>query len=110
MYGIEAVRTAMGKFGNKAMTGEQVRWGLENLNLTAKRLEELGLKDFANPVKVSCADHETGGPVVLQQWDGKQWTFVSDWISPMKDVVRPMIEKAAADYAKANKITPRTCK
>ena len=110
MYGIEAVRTAMGKFGNKAMTGEQVRWGLENLNLTAKRLEELGLKDFANPVKVSCADHETGGPVILQQWDGKHWTFVSDWISPMKDVVRPMIETAAADYAKANKITPRDCK
>lgn len=110
MFGVEAVRTAMAKFGNKAMTGEQVRWGLENLNLTAKRLEELGMKDFTNPVKVSCADHETGGPVIIQQWDGKRWTFVSDWISPMKDVVRPMIEKAAADYAKANKVTPQACK
>jgi len=110
MFSVEAVRTAMAKYGNKAMTGEQVRWGLENLNLTAKRLEEIGMKDFTNPVKVSCIDHESNGPVIIQQWDGKQWTFVSDWISPMKDVVRPMIEKAAADYAKANKVTPRDCK
>ena len=26
------------------------------------------------------------------------------------DVIRPMIEKAAADYAKENNITPRSCK
>jgi branched-chain amino acid transport system substrate-binding protein len=34
MFGVEAIRTAMAKFGNKSMTGEQVRWGLENLNVT----------------------------------------------------------------------------
>ena len=34
---------------------------------------------------------------------------VSDWIEPMRDVVRPMIEKAAAAYAKENNITPRDC-
>jgi len=35
MFSAEAIRTAMGKFGNKPLTGEQVRWGLENLNLTS---------------------------------------------------------------------------
>jgi branched-chain amino acid transport system substrate-binding protein len=34
MFSAEAIRTAMGKFGNKPLTGEQVRWGFENLNLT----------------------------------------------------------------------------
>ena len=99
----------MAKFGNKPMTGEQVRWGLENLNVTTKRLEELGMKDFTNPMKVSCADHEGNGPVIIQQWDGKAWTYVSDWIKPMSEVVRPMIEEAAAKYAKENKIDPKKC-
>ena len=35
MLGTEAIRTAMAKFGNKPMTGEQVRWGFEHLDLTA---------------------------------------------------------------------------
>jgi branched-chain amino acid transport system substrate-binding protein len=109
MFTVEAIRTAMTKFGNKPMTGEQVRWGLENLNLTKERLKVLGMEGFTNPIKVTCVDHEGNGPAIIQQWDGKRWTFVSDWISPIREVVRPMIEKASADYAKANKITPRSC-
>ncbi|MDJ0949249.1 MAG: ABC transporter substrate-binding protein [Alphaproteobacteria bacterium] len=109
VYSIEAIRTAQKKFGVKVPTGEQVRWGLENLDLTAARLKEIGLDGFTKPVKVSCRDHETAGPVMIQQWDGHQWEFVSDWISPMTDVVRPMLEEAAASYAKENNITPRSC-
>ena len=109
MFGIEAIRTAMGKFGNKPMTGEQVRWGLENLDITEARLKELGMEGFTKPIKVSCADHETMGPLRIQQWDGKKWSFISDWIKPMREVVRPMIEKAAAAYAKEQNITPRAC-
>ena len=109
VYTTEAIRTAMAKFGNKPLTGEQVRWGLEHLNLTEDRLKELGLGGFTKPIHVTCADHETSGPVVIQQWDGKNWVFVSDWISPMRDVVRPLIEQAAAEYAKEKNITPRDC-
>lgn len=109
MFGVEAIRTAQAKFGNRPLTGEEVRWGLENLDLTEERLKELGMEGFTNPVKVSCEDHETGGPVMIQQWDGEKWNFVSDWVPPMRDVVRPLIEKAAADYAAENSITPRDC-
>jgi branched-chain amino acid transport system substrate-binding protein len=109
MFGVEAIRTAMAKFGNKSMTGEQVRWGLENLNMTKARLKELGMEGFTNPVKVSCADHESGGPVLFQQWDGSGWKVISKPLAPMMDIVRPMIEKDAAAYAKENKITPRSC-
>ncbi len=47
MLGVEAIRTAQEKFGKKPLTGEQVRWGLENLNLTAERLKELGFEGRA---------------------------------------------------------------
>lgn len=109
MFGVEAIRTAMQQFGNKPMTGEQVRWGLENLEITETRLKGLGMGGFTRPFAVTCADHETGGPIIVQQWDGKKWNMVSNWIPTMRDVVRPMIEKAAADYAKENNITPRDC-
>lgn len=109
VYDTEAIRTAMGRFGNQPMTGEQVRWGLENLDLTKARLNELGLAGFAKPIKVTCEDHEGNGPVYIQQWNGRTWDKVSDWITPMREVVRPQIEKAAAEYAKENNITPRDC-
>ena len=105
----EAIRTAMGKFGNRTMTGAEVRWGMENLDLTEERLAALGLDGFTKPVKVTCEDHEGNGPVAVQQWDGESWNVVSDWIEPMRDVVRPMIEAAAAQFAAENSITPRDC-
>ena len=109
VYNTEAIRTAMNRFGDQPMSGEQVRWGLENLELTTERLGELGLAGFAQPLKVTCEDHEGNGPVYIQQWNGQTWDMVSDWISPMREVVRAQIEKAAAEYAKENNITPRDC-
>ena len=64
MFAVEAIRTAQGKFGEKPLSGEQVRWGLENLDLTESRLKELGLEGFTRPDQVSCVDHETGGHLV----------------------------------------------
>jgi branched-chain amino acid transport system substrate-binding protein len=109
MFAVEAIRTAMAQYGNKPMTGEQVRWGFEHLNLTDKRLEELGMKGFTHPVKVSCEDHESSGPILVQQWDGKKWTVVSDWIQPMREVVRPKIEAAAVEEGKKLGYTMRDC-
>ena len=61
------------------------------------------------PIKISCNDHEGNGPVLIQQWDGHQWKVVSDWIEPMRDVVRPMMEESAKKFADENKVTPRQC-
>src|SRR5438093_80320 len=109
MLAAEALRTAMTKFGNKPLSGEQVRWGFENLNLTEQRLEQVGMKNFTHPVTVTCEDHEGNGPVLIQQWDGKKWNVVSDWIPPMRDVVRPKIEAAAVEEAKKLGYTMRDC-
>ncbi len=105
----EAIRTAQGKYGRKPLTGEQVRWGLENLNIDTKRLKELGAVDLMQPLKVSCMDHEGGGAVKFLEWDGKAWKVITDWIASDQSIVRPMIEASAAQYAKEKGITPRDC-
>jgi branched-chain amino acid transport system substrate-binding protein len=106
---VEAIRTAQDRFGRKPLTGEQVRWGIEHLNLDARRLEQLGAAGLMQPLKVSCLDHEGGGAVRFQQWDGVRWKVISDWIASDQSIVRPMIEESAAKYAKENKIAPRDC-
>jgi branched-chain amino acid transport system substrate-binding protein len=109
MFSVEALRTAAAHFGNKPLTGEQVRWGFEHLALTDQRLEQLGMKGFTHPVKVSCEDHEGNGPVLIQQWDGKKWNIVSDWMAPLREVVRPKIEAAAVEEGKKLGYTMRDC-
>ncbi len=109
MLNVEGIRTAMGKYGNKPLTGEQVRWGFENLNLTEKRLEELGMKGLMRPLKVTCENHEGNGLAIVQQWDGKKWNIVSDWIEPMREVVRPKLEAAAVEEGKKLGYTMRDC-
>jgi branched-chain amino acid transport system substrate-binding protein len=106
----EAIRTAQAKFGKgKVMTAEQVRWGIEHLNISDARLKELGAVGFMQSVKVTCADHEGGGAVKFQQWDGEKWKVITDWIQPDRELLRPMIEQSAAAYAKEKNITPRDC-
>lgn len=111
-YGVvntEAVRVAQQKFGKKPLTGEQVRWGLEHLNLDEKRLKELGVWGLVQPIKSSCLDHEGGGAAKVFQWDGAKLVPVSDWIMGDKSLTRPVVEESAAKYAKEKGITPRDC-
>jgi branched-chain amino acid transport system substrate-binding protein len=108
MMTTEAIRDAVQKHGKK-ITGEDSREGMENLNLTEDRLAKLGFGHMMRPIKISCNDHEGNGSVLIQQWDGKEWKLVSDWIAPMHDVVRPMMEASAKKFADENKITPRQC-
>ena len=107
---VEAIRKAQEKYGKgKVMTGEQVRWGIENLNLDEARLKALNAAGMMPPLKITCADHEGSGLVKFQTWDGKEWKVVSDWIAPDKAMVRAMVEESAAKYAKEKGITLRDC-
>jgi branched-chain amino acid transport system substrate-binding protein len=110
-YEVEAVRIAQEKFGKgKRINGEQMQWGMENLKLDEKRIEALGLTGLMPPVHISCLNHEGDNPAVkIQQWDGSKFVIISDWIPSMKDLVRPLIEQDAAQYAKEQSITPRSC-
>ena len=107
---VEAIRKAQEKYGKgKALTGEQVRWGFENLNLDDARLKALGATGFMPPLKITCADHEGPGKVKFQQWDGSQWKVITDWVDSDRPLVRGMIEESAAAYAKEKGIKPRDC-
>jgi branched-chain amino acid transport system substrate-binding protein len=107
---VEALRLAQEKFGKgKPVTGEQMRWALENLKLDEKRLEAIGAKGLMPTLALSCADHEGSGRVRFQQWDGEKWVPVSDWIEPDRELVRSLVEESAAAYAKEKGITPRDC-
>ena len=107
---VEAIRTAQEKYGKgKPMTGDQIRWGLEHLNIDDKKLKQLGATGFMQALKVSCMDHEGGGAVKFLQWDGSKWNTITDWIASDQSIVRPMIEESAAKYAKEKGITPRDC-
>ena len=104
---VEAINKATEKYGNKPMSGEEVRWGIENLEMTDSRLEKMGIKDFIPNFKVTCSDHEGGAPVKFQRWNGSEFEPASDWIATDQDIVRPMIEASAATYAAEKGITPR---
>jgi branched-chain amino acid transport system substrate-binding protein len=107
---VEAIRKAQEKYGKgKSITGEQMRWGIENLNIDAAMLKKLGAEGFMPALKMSCLNHEGSGLVKFQQWDGKQWKVITDWIESDQKLVRGMIEESAAKYAKEKNITPRDC-
>lgn len=109
---VEAMRNAQAKFGKgKVITGEQMRWGLENLNVDRARQKELGVEDMFPPVKTSCDDHEGSGAVKVVQWDGKKWVALSKtWLTGDKALVRKLLEASSAAYAKEKGITPACMK
>jgi branched-chain amino acid transport system substrate-binding protein len=98
----EALRTAIRQFGFP-VSGEQFKWALEHLDITEDRLKELGAAGFMPPIKTTVDNHEGGGWVRFQQWDGNKWVSISDWVPPYKEIVWEEIKKSAEAYAKEKK-------
>ena len=88
----EAMRNAQRLSGRKAITAEDMRRGLESLDISAARWTELGAPDFAAPVRLTCQDHNGHFPAFLVQWDGTKWARATDWITPDRARIRPMLE------------------
>jgi branched-chain amino acid transport system substrate-binding protein len=109
MLTVEAVKRAQENFGKgKPMTGDQVRWGLENLALDQKKLDALGFAGVMRPVSTSCVDHMGSAFARIQTWTGSGWRFSSDWYEADDQIIRPMVKAAADKYAAEKKITRRT--
>ncbi len=109
MYGVEGVRAAQERFGKgKVMTGEQARWGYENLNLTQAKLDALGFKGVLKPVSTSCQDHMGGNWARIHTWDGSKWQFSSDWLQADEQILKPLVKSVADKYAAEKKITRRS--
>jgi branched-chain amino acid transport system substrate-binding protein len=109
MLGVEAVRRAQERYGKgKVMTGEQVRWGLENLALDQKRLDALGFAGVLRPISTSCSDHMGSTWARIHTWDGAKWNFSSDWYQADEQIIKPMVKTGSEKYLADKKMQRRT--
>ncbi|RPE66768.1 amino acid/amide ABC transporter substrate-binding protein (HAAT family) [Tibeticola sediminis] len=108
MFAVEGVRAAQERFGKgKVMTGEQARWGYENLNLTQAKLDALGFKGVMRPISTSCQDHMGAAWARIHTWDGTKFVWSSDWYQADEQILKPMVRAAADKYAAEKKIQRR---
>lgn len=110
MLTVEAIRVAQEKFGKgKSVTSEQVRWGLENLNLTQERLNEIGFGELMRPVKTSCSNHTGDDWARVITWDGAKFEIKPDWYRSDATIIAPLVKEFADKYAKDKNLTPVKC-
>ena len=110
MLQVEAIRTAQEKYGKgKVMTSEQVRWGLENMNMTQERLNELGFGKMIRPFKTSCENHLGADWARIATWDGSKFNVSSDWYQSDKTLIDPLVKEYAEKYAKEKNVKVRSC-
>ena len=90
------------------MTGEQVRWGMENLALDQKKLDALGFAGVMRPLSTSCADHMGSTWARVQTWNGKKWEIKSDWYEADEQILKPMVKAGADKYLADKKMERRS--
>ncbi|WP_121067307.1 ABC transporter substrate-binding protein [Chachezhania antarctica] len=98
----EAIATAQKHFDKAVIGPEDLRWGLENLNITDERLEELGMSGMVAPFSTSCGDHTGHSGGWILEWDGEKFVQASDHLTPDSEVIRPMEIAGAKAYAEEN--------
>jgi branched-chain amino acid transport system substrate-binding protein len=99
---VEGVNQAQSRFGKgKHVSGDQMRWALENFTLTDARIKQLGLAGVMKPISTNCKDHNGGAYARLQTWDGKIWAPSSDWINADSAIIQPYVKAAADKYAES---------
>ncbi|WP_375461247.1 ABC transporter substrate-binding protein [uncultured Enterovirga sp.] len=103
----EGIAQAQKITGKKMVTGEDVRRGLEGMDLSAARLKELGFEGFADPIKLSCSDHNGHKAAFIQEFDGQKYVKVTEPITPLTEKVQPLQDAAAKDYEEKNSGWPK---
>jgi branched-chain amino acid transport system substrate-binding protein len=106
---VEAVNRAQSKYGKKPLTGEQVRWGFENLAIDGARIKAMGFEGQMTPLSTSCADHMGANSARIHTWDGKKWNYTSETIAADMQIIKPMVDSYAKKYAAEKKIEMRDC-
>ena len=103
---VEGIRAAQEHFDTKNVNAEQLRWGLENLNIDDAKIAELGMTGMIAPFSTSCSDHTGHAGAKILQWDGGKFVPVSEQLSADRDAIAPLEEARAMEYAEANKPWP----
>ncbi len=108
MLAAEAIRKAQEINGTSEITAAMMRDGMEALEMTNARMEELGAPEIGPEFTVTCEDHGGSGKGLVQQWDAEagRWNVLTDYIAPDDEVIEPLIEEDSQAYAQENGITP----
>lgn len=108
MLAAEAIATAQDIHGVTDITPAMMRDGMEALDITEARMDELGMPLVGPAFSVSCEDHGGSGLGIVQQWDAAAGAFVAltDYIAPDDSVTGPLVAADAAAFAAENNITP----
>jgi len=108
MLAAEAIAKGQEIHGVADVTPAMVRDGMEALEITEARMEELGMAGVGPAFSVSCQDHGGNGLGIVQQWNAEAGEFVAltDYISPDDSVTLPLIMEDSAAFAAENNIEP----
>ena len=98
----EGIRSVQEEYDTTEITPAQLRWGLENLDISEARLEELGMTGMVPPFQTSCADHTGHSGGWMLEWDGSQFVKVSDHLTPESELISQLEQEKAQEYAAAN--------
>jgi len=104
MLAAEAARTAQEIHGTADIDASMMRDGMEALEMTNARMEELGMPMIGPEFAVSCEDHGGSGMATLQQWNGSEWVTLTDFVAPDDSVITPLVMEDSAQYAAENNI------
>ncbi len=106
MLAVEAAKNAQAIHDTKEITPQQMRDGMEALEMTEEKMAELGMPNFGPSFKVSCENHGGPGLVSVNQWDAEagKWNVISDYSESDMEVVQPLIDEDSAAYAAENGI------
>ena len=102
----EGIRAAQEHFDTKTVNAEQLRWGLENLNIDDAKIAELGMTGMIGPFATSCSNHTGHAGAWMLEWDGTKFAPVSDKLTADRDAIAPLEQAKAMEYAEANKPWP----
>ncbi|MFP7570950.1 ABC transporter substrate-binding protein [Marivita sp. S2033] len=98
----EAIKNAQENFDTAQITPQQLRWGLENIDLTEERISELGMDGMVPPFSTSCSNHTGHSGAWMLEWDGEKFVKASDLLTANVEGYADVIASSAADYAEAN--------
>lgn len=98
----EGITVAQEHFGTAEINASQLRWGLENINMTEERIAELGLDGMVPPFATSCSNHTGNSGGWMLEWDGSKFVKASDLLTPNTEAYADLVAEKAADYAESN--------
>ncbi|MEO0772116.1 MAG: ABC transporter substrate-binding protein [Pseudomonadota bacterium] len=108
MLAAEAIKTAQGIHGVSDITSQQMRDGMEALEITEAKMAGLGLPNFGPEFTVSCENHGGNGFGAVSQWNAEAGSFelITEYYQSDQDVIAPLVAEDSAAFAAESGITP----